>query len=83
MSFIVVSGKLESHNGEVERNYSYISEEFADLADAIKDLENGKGYAFNEIEYTAPDGKRYVVHVDPIIEDDITETQMQDQEQPD
>lgn len=70
MPFIVVSGKIEQlDNGQSERNYSYISQAFTELADALADWEKNQGYAFNEIEYNAPDGKRYTVSLYPIEEE--------------
>lgn len=57
--FVVVAGTYEGDTGE--RNYKYISEEFATFEEANADWKKVNSYHFADIEYTDEQGRRWIL----------------------
>lgn len=50
MSYVIIAGKYEDIDGELDENIKYISEQFENIEDAEKELEAYSHYHFAYIE---------------------------------
>lgn len=63
LPFSVVAGKLECSDDPDEQFYRNVkyADDFSTLDDALEAAKTCAGYHFIDVEYQAPDGKRYLV----------------------